>query len=344
MEEHDYVIAKINDYGSALLDIAIQDFMAAGFALGDVLRVRLENGRVLERVPFFNGYFTHPGVPVMVAYPDFKQPLLNLNDPTSDRHDEFKVGDHMKVSVLEKYGCRDVLDMLSTVTYTNDPGDFKSPEAFANAREVRGGTIAPGKLYRCATPFNRVWNRPDAVAGYLERKGVKSTLSLSESEESLLKQYPGMPEYCRKIYESGCAVPVNLGGEFFSVSYRRKISDALRLMMARPLPCAVHCLEGKDRTGFFCLLLEALMGASYSEMEADYMMTYENYYGINPADAPEKYEYFRSLFFDEKLAGLCRNAVEDLRTAAFAPYAETYLLSGGMSSSEIAALRRILSE
>ena len=41
-------------------------------------------------------------------------------------------------------------------------------------------------------------------------------------------------------------------------------------------PCYIHCTEGKDRTGFVCLLLEALCGANYGELRDDYMTTYAN--------------------------------------------------------------------
>jgi len=46
-------------------------------------------------------------------------------------------------------------------------------------------------------------------------------------------------------------------------------------------PYLVHCLEGKDRTGFVCIVLEALMSATYQEIVDDYMLTYNNYYHID---------------------------------------------------------------
>ena len=45
-------------------------------------------------------------------------------------------------------------------------------------------------------------------------------------------------------------------------------------------PCLIHCVEGKDRTGFVCALMLALAGASAQEIIDDYMITYYNYYGI----------------------------------------------------------------
>ena len=49
---------------------------------------------------------------------------------------------------------------------------------------------------------------------------------------------------------------------------------------SKPLKLYVHGLEGKDRTGFMCAVLQMLCGASYEEILEYYMKTYENYYKI----------------------------------------------------------------
>ena len=61
----------------------------------------------------------------------------------------------------------------------------------------------------------------------------------------------------------------------------------------------VHCLEGKDRTGFVIALLEFLMGATYEEAEDDYMITYYNYYGVKKGD--EKYNIIATSNFEKNL-------------------------------------------
>ena len=42
-------------------------------------------------------------------------------------------------------------------------------------------------------------------------------------------------------------------------------------------PVYIHCTAGKDRTGFVCMALEALAGASYQQIGDDYIITYDNY-------------------------------------------------------------------
>lgn len=63
-------------------------------------------------------------------------------------------------------------------------------------------------------------------------------------------------------------------------------------------PYLVHCLEGKDRTRFAIMVLEALMGWNATQITDDYMQTYANYYGIEPGT--EKYD-----LIEEKTSGRC---------------------------------------
>lgn len=116
-------------------------------------------------------------------------------------------------------------------------------------------------------------------------------------------------------------------------------------MLTAEGPVYIHCLEGKDRTGFVCVLLEALAGAGYDEMLDDYMKTYENYYGITKTGSPEKYKAVVSLYFDAFAAYL--HGTEDLDALTSADYSQdavNYLLDAGMTADEIAALRNMITK
>ena len=56
------------------------------------------------------------------------------------------------------------------------------------------------------------------------------------------------------------------------------------------------CSHGKDRTGIYCAMLEALAGASYKEIREDYMLSMCNYYGIIPNS--EEYDAVASMVLD----------------------------------------------
>ena len=104
-------------------------------------------------------------------------------------------------------------------------------------------------------------------------------------------------------------------------------------------PYLVHCTEGKDRAGFVSALLSCLMGASYEEVLADYMVTYDNYYGIKPGT--DKYQAIA----DSNIVKSLKLAfgVDDLTAVNLAAEAEEYLQSIGLRSDEIAALKANLS-
>lgn len=96
----------------------------------------------------------------------------------------------------------------------------------------------------------------------------------------------------------------------------------------------VHCTEGKDRAGFVSALLECLMGFSYEEVVSDYMVTYYNYYGIEPGT--DKY----TAIANSNIIKSLQNAfgVEDLSKADLALEAVDYIKSIGLTDAEIAQL------
>ena len=53
--------------------------------------------------------------------------------------------------------------------------------------------------------------------------------------------------------------------------FNNRLIAALKELPTHPAPYAVNCMEGKDRTGYVCALLEGLCGATYEEMVADYL-------------------------------------------------------------------------
>ena len=71
-----------------------------------------------------------------------------------------------------------------------------------------------------------------------------------------------------------------MGVDFFAPDFTEKLAAGLRFMISNEPPYLVHCNEGKDRAGMTIALLEALSGATMDEIIADYMESYENYYGV----------------------------------------------------------------
>ncbi len=100
-----------------------------------------------------------------------------------------------------------------------------------------------------------------------------------------------------------------------------------------------HCTEGKDRTGFMCMLLEALSGAGYEDIVRDYMITYGNYYGITKETKEKQYNLIVEQVLNPMIDGMAGKEISDYYNEDLSSCAEQYLMSGGMTSAQINALR-----
>ena len=87
------------------------------------------------------------------------------------------------------------------------------------------------------------------------------------------------------------------------------------------------------------MLLEALCGAGYEEIENDYMITYENYYGITTETDKDKYD----TLVDEVMIPMIRVFADDknvdVKKADLSPYAEKYLKQSGLTEEEIGKIK-----
>ena len=63
--------------------------------------------------------------------------------------------------------------------------------------------------------------------------------------------------------------PLAMNMNIASEEFRGKIAAGFMGLLEHDGPYLIHCTEGKDRTGFVCLLLEAHCGASYEEIADD---------------------------------------------------------------------------
>ena len=128
-------------------------------------------------------------------------------------------------------------------------------------------------------------------------------------------------------------------------------------------PYLIQCLEGKERTGFVCALLECLCGADYDEVETDFMRSFENYYGITESSQKENYDMLVRSFLEPMLwammgeeADVKKGDVEtvdlkkmdlkevNLKEVDLKICAERYLTEAGMTSEQIQKLRSKLTE
>ena len=123
--------------------------------------------------------------------------------------------------------------------------------------------------------------------------------------------------------------------DFNADDFRASLAEGFRFLATHETPCLIHCTEGKDRTGFAVAVLECLMGASAEEVTADYMVTYANYYGVQPGT--EQYDAIVRSNIAKSLA--TSFDIESIYDADLAAEADAFLLEIGMTREEIDALK-----
>jgi protein tyrosine/serine phosphatase len=129
-----------------------------------------------------------------------------------------------------------------------------------------------------------------------------------------------------------------MGADYTQREFEKKLQDGLLFMSSHNPPYLIHGIEGRERTGFFVALLEALMGASAEEIKADYMLSYVNMYKISPEE--ERYAVISYLAEDilQKISGGKDPSHTDLQKDA-----ERYILENiGISQDELEALKQKL--
>ena len=333
-------IVSYNEFGAAMLDFTETDMTKAGFTLGDVVSITVDGKEIV--MPYYDGYYTRNGEYLCVAYPTYPSICFTANNVGLPEELTGLEGHAVTVRMKEKGGCIDVQQALS-MKYTNDREDYAliSDAAFANARGVSAGKMASGILYRSSSPFSNEINRAKYVLEYLEQAKVMTVLNLTDTEEKMAAY--DMPAYSRSLWEGGQVILCPLKADPTADDYNQRLVAALKELPSRPAPYVVHCTEGKDRTGYVCALLEGLCGATYEEIVADYLITYDNYYQITPVKDPALCNTLVSLRLNTCLmyyAGVTDEA--QLPEVDYAKAFASYLLSHGMSQQQLDALVQAL--
>ncbi len=332
-------ISSYNEFGAAMLDFTEADMAKAGFTLGDVISITIDDMEIV--MPYYDGYYTRNGEYLCVAYPTYPSICFTANNIGVPKELTGLEGHDVIVRMKEKGGRLDVQQALS-MKYTNVRSDYPITDGdFANARAVNAGHIAKGVLLRSSSPFCNDINRAHYVSEYMEREKVKTVLNLADTEVKM--QSYDLPPYSRKLWEEGDVILCPLKADPTADDYNRRLIEALKELPTRPAPYVVHCMEGKDRTGYVCALLEGLCGATYEEIVADYLITYDNYYQINPANARDLCNTLVSLRLNTCLmhyTGVYDEA--QLPNVDYAKAFSNYLLSHSMSQQQLDALVKVL--
>ena len=329
------------NFGGAYADITIDEFNALGFCFGDSIDMDFSNGYALHDIPYYNGYYVDEGDPLLVGYPGYPHVKMGFNYGD----DMWQVGgfsDDTTVTIsLNEAGKYLTVQETRNLSYSDEQGD-QSDEQFGNYRTVHVGSLKD-TLIRSASPCDNQHKRAAVVDRLISQSGVNFIINLSDNTEDII-EFIEMDDfdspYFLSLYEQEKVIPLGLTASYKTDDFIGKLINGLSMAAENDPPYLVHCVEGKDRTGYVCMLLEALAGASYQEIIDDYMVTYDNYYGITKAGDPEKYDLIKEKNIDKMLSYVCGG--QDYTTTDLRQAAEDYLTSSGMPEDTVNKLERRL--
>lgn len=346
-ELKDASVSEDSKFGAALVNVSIDNFNKLGFNLGDSCNIKFSNGYEINDVPYFNGYYVKNNMPVIVSYPSNPYVLITYNNYGIWDVAGLKEGDTVSVSLNEAGKYLATQEALGQ-SYSLDITEYPSAEAFSNFRSLSGGNLKENLIFRGASPVDNSRNRAKTADTLLEKNKINSIMDLADSDEDIhgyFKEEGFSSTYTKGLYEKGNIVLLSMGSSYTSDTYKKSVVKGFRHLLNTDGPYYIHCMEGKDRTGFVCALLEALASSTYDQMCADYMITYKNYYGITKEEMPDKYQAVVSLYFDSFMEALHGESdIEELKKTDYTEDAKTYLSQGGMTDSEIEQLIKLISK
>lgn len=341
-------VSKVHEkYGNVYIGIKNPNFLKI-FQYGDIVAVTI-GGQSLE-VPVCSSYSDVDSKKVVIVASSAEDKanediILAINLGSFADTYGTTANDDVTITLSKKGGYLDEYE-IRQLKRTNNRDDYSSDEVFANFREVTYGSIAPGRLYRSSNPINPEIGRNLYAMRLTEAAGVKVIFNLSETAEEVAAHLGtdtnGNLAYYKELNDSGNVYAMGMGLDSQSEDFKQKLAVVLREMSEKKGPYLIHCVEGKDRTGFVAALLESLMGAKYWEIKDDYMDSFVNFFHVPVS--PGQYDRIGNnniLESMRQMAGIPKGG--SLKGVDLSKAAENYIKSIGLTDDEIEQIKINLS-
>ena len=364
VEEVKALESSVNDiqkYGNLVLSITKSDMDSIGAEYGDVFTISF--GDQVLQAPYCTSYSdVDLGNLVLRNDGDVMILAINMGDFAStygiatkvtnpDKTYEWVFEEGKKLEdvtlslVLSGKGEYRDQYLIHQLSRTNDRNDYSSDAVFANFREIKGGNLGSGALYRSSSPVNNEIGRAMYADELAEENNINTVMNLADSSDAVegyYKEEGFASPYYNSLYERGQVSALNMGVSFKTREFQTALVEGLTFLSLNEGPYLVHCNEGKDRAGFTSALLSALMGLSYDEIAADYMTSYENYYHVEKGT--EQYEAVKRSNIDSMLSFIAGVEADNLSSVDLSAKAEEFLLAIGMEKANIDTLKSKLSK
>ena len=357
----DSSVKDIQKYGNLVLSITKSDMDSIGAEYGDVFTVDLGD-QILE-APYCTSYSDveigdlvlrndGDGIILAINMGDFASSYgiaTKVSNPDKTYQWVFEEGKKLEDITLSliltgKGEYRDQY-LIHQLSRTNERDDYSSDAVFANFREIVGGNLGSGALFRSSSPVNNEIGRAKYADKLAEESKINTVMNLADSSDAVegyFKEEGFASPYYKNLYEKGQVIALNMGVSFKTREFQAALVEGLTFLSNNEGPYLVHCNEGKDRAGFTSALLSALMGLSYDEIAADYMTSYENYYHVEKGT--EQYEAVKRSNIDSMLSFIAGVEADNLSSVDLSAKAEEFLLAIGMEKANIDTLKSKLSK
>ena len=357
----DSSVKDIQKYGNLVLSITKSDMDSIGAEYGDVFTVDL--GDQVLKAPYCTSYSDveigdlvlrndGDGIILAINMGDFASSYgiaTKVSNPDKTYQWVFEEGKKLEDITLSliltgKGEYRDQY-LIHQLSRTNEREDYSSDAVFANFREIEGGNLGSGALFRSSSPVNNEIGRAKYADELVSLNNIMSVMNLADSREKIegyFKEEDFASPYYKTLYENGQVIALNMGVSFKTREFQNGLVEGLTFLSKNEGPYLVHCNEGKDRAGFTSALLSALMGLTYDEISSDYMTSYENYYHVEKGT--EQYEAVKRSNIDSMLSFIAGVETKDLENVDLAAKAEEFLIAIGMEKADIDTLKSKLSK
>lgn len=336
----DYSIHRDEEFGGAYIDISIADFNNLGFKFGDSLDLTFSNDVIYQDIGYYSGYYVPAGQELVVGYPgyDYIKFCINYGDDVYTMN-HFDKRTKVTITVNTPLKYIDIEETLS-ISYSDDITTYTSKEEFANFREIKAGNVKPGLLYRGASPIDNRRKRTETVDSLLQENNIKYDIDLADKNAT--GDNFTVHSYFQNLMDNNQVIFLGMAAAYKNDDFSNKMKNMFLAILENDGPYYIHCLEGKDRTGYVCMVIEALLGATYDELIEDYFITYHNYYGIEKGS--NKYDVIKNMHIDEMIRFVFdfdKSTV--LLGANYKSKANSYLLAIGLSQQQIDDIQTKLS-
>lgn len=326
-------ISSISKHGNCTLAISTEDFIAAGYDTGDITNLTM--GNISIAAPVVTSYSDADGGNYVIRLRK-NDIIVAINLGNIAGTSGVEVGSPVTISMKEKKGYLSQYE-IRQLKHTDERSDYATDEIFANFRAVQAGKIATNRLYRSCNPVLNDSRAPYAAA-LMEKAGIQTVLNLADSREAAATNMATVPYYAN-LAERGDVIFLDMAISFTEESFAEKLHDGLVFMIQHQnASYLVHCNMGKDRAGFVSAILEAICDATLEEIIIDYMMSYENYYGVQKGT--EQYK-----IISQTVPNMFKtiNGGKSVTNKNVKRVAENYLLNTvGLTPSELSILKAAL--